>query len=63
MNAASEAKMFGALLVVVNTLENSDLTRAGRYAALEAVRGRGNSSVFENAELLRRLGRALQLLS
>lgn len=62
MNSASEAKMFGAVLVTMDVLEHSDLTTAGKYAALEAARNRGNASVFENAEPFQRLWRALRPL-
>lgn len=54
--------MFGAVLVTMDVLEHSDLTTAGKYAALEAARSRGNASVFENAEPFLRLWRALRPL-
>jgi len=48
--------------VVMDTLEHSDLTPAGKYAALEAAAGCGNEAIFENAEPVLRLKRALKHL-
>jgi hypothetical protein len=62
MKAASEEKMLEALLVVMDTLEHSDLTDAGKSAVLEAAAGFGNETIFENAEPFLRLNRALQPL-
>ena len=47
---------------MVDTLEHSDLTSAGKSALLEAAVGHGNATIFENAEPFLRLNRALQHL-
>ena len=54
--------MFGALLVVMDALEHSDLTPTGKCAVLEAAAGRGNETIFESAEPFLRLKRVLQHL-
>jgi hypothetical protein len=46
----------------MDALDHSDLTAAGKYAALEAAAGFGNEVIFGNAEPVRRLKRSLKHL-
>ena len=62
MSSACEEKMLGGLLVVMDALDHTDLTPAGKYAALEAAAGFGNEAIFANAEPVLRLKRALKHL-
>jgi hypothetical protein len=54
--------MFGALWVVMDTLEHSGFTAAGKCAILEAAGGNSMEVLFENAETFVRLKRALRAL-
>jgi hypothetical protein len=54
--------MFGALLVVVDVLEQSGLAHAGKYAVLDAAIGKTAGAGLEGVEVLVRLRRAVKLL-
>ena len=54
--------MFGALLVVVDALEQSGLALAGKCAVLDAAIGKTAGAGLEGVEVLVRLRRAVKLL-
>jgi hypothetical protein len=54
--------MFGALLVVVDALEQSGLALAGKYAVLDAAIGKTAGAGLEGVEVVVRLRRAVKLL-
>jgi len=54
--------MFGALLVVMDALEQSGLAPAGKYAVLDAAIGKTAEAGLDGARVLVRLRRAVKLL-
>src|SRR5260370_1448506 len=62
MNPRCEQKMFGALLAVMDALEQSGLALAGKYAVLDAATGKTKGAGVDGAEALVSLRRAAKLL-